>query len=200
VELFTLAANINAEVELSTAFRELAAHESRDLPGPSLLFLNTHPLESESRPLLASLRRIREQRPDLGLVLEIHESAVTDASSMRDFRAELAELEIQLAYDDFGAGQARLIELVEAPPTYLKFDMSLVRDIHAASTQKQRMVRTLVQLVLDFGIVPLAEGIEIEPEGDTCRELGFELAQGFHFGRPAPPPGSDLPPADAGRA
>jgi EAL domain-containing protein (putative c-di-GMP-specific phosphodiesterase class I) len=48
------------------------------------------------------------------------------------------------------------------------------------------MVKTLVTMVRDFGISPLAEGIETDAEAKTCQEVGFELAQGYHFGRPAP--------------
>lgn len=36
------------------------------------------------------------------------------------------------------------------------------------------------------GSGPLAEGIECEGEATVCRELQFELAQGFYFGKPAP--------------
>jgi EAL domain-containing protein (putative c-di-GMP-specific phosphodiesterase class I) len=32
----------------------------------------------------------------------------------------------------------------------------------------------------------LAEGVEVADEAATCVALGFDLAQGFYFGRPAP--------------
>ena len=41
-------------------------------------------------------------------------------------------------------------------------------------------------MVRAFGISPLAEGIEKDAEAEICHEIGFELAQGFHFGRPSP--------------
>lgn len=41
-------------------------------------------------------------------------------------------------------------------------------------------------MVRAFGISPLAEGIEKDAEAEICHEIGFELAQGFHFGRPIP--------------
>ena len=62
----------------------------------------------------------------------------------------------------------------------------MVKDIDQASAQRQQMVAHLVQLVAELGVVPLAEGIEREAEGDVCREMGFELVQGFFYGRPAP--------------
>jgi EAL domain-containing protein (putative c-di-GMP-specific phosphodiesterase class I) len=36
-----------------------------------------------------------------------------------------------------------------------------------------------------LGIVTLAEGIETPGEAEACRQIGFELMQGFYFGRPA---------------
>ncbi len=62
---------------------------------------------------------------------------------MRTLRAQLRDLNIGVAYDDFGAGQTRLSELVEAPPDYLKFDMSMIRRIDQAPTERQRMLGSL---------------------------------------------------------
>ncbi|MEF8711295.1 MAG: EAL domain-containing protein [Candidatus Accumulibacter propinquus] len=93
---------------------------------------------------------------------------------------------VRFAYDDFGAGQARLSELGDAPAHFVKFDMGLVHDIHLAGARKRRVVGDLVKLVLDLGSVPLAEGIEQEVEAQICREMGFQLIQGFLTGRPIP--------------
>jgi EAL domain-containing protein (putative c-di-GMP-specific phosphodiesterase class I) len=101
-------------------------------------------------------------------------------------RSELRELNIGLAYDDFGAGQTRLSELIEAPPDYLKFDISLIRNLDSASPERRRTLESLVNVALDLGVNPLAEGIETEGEAEVCRQLGFLTAQGFYFGRPAP--------------
>jgi len=105
---------------------------------------------------------------------------------MRELRAELQALDMQLAYDDFGAGQARLLDLIEVPPDFLKFDMCLIRDIHTASKQRQQMLTTLVRMVHDLGVAVLAKEIECEGEAAFCARLGFEYAQGYYFGKPAP--------------
>ena len=67
-----------------------------------------------------------------------------------------------------------------------EFDMSLIRSIHTAPIGHCQMVGNLVRMVRDLGVVPLAEGVECEEERQACVHLGFELAQGFHFGKPAP--------------
>ncbi len=91
----------------------------------------------------------------------------------------LADLKIGLAYDDFGAGQARLVELVDVPPDYLKFDMSLVQNLESGSIERQRMLASLVKMVRDLGIAPLAEGIELAGDHEICRQIGFQFGQGF---------------------
>jgi EAL domain-containing protein (putative c-di-GMP-specific phosphodiesterase class I) len=63
--------------------------------------------------------------------------------------------------------------------------MALIRDIDRASASRQSMLETLVKMVLDLGIVALAEGIETASEGAACRQIGFQLAQGFYYGKPA---------------
>jgi EAL domain-containing protein (putative c-di-GMP-specific phosphodiesterase class I) len=40
-------------------------------------------------------------------------------------------------------------------------------------------------MVRSLKVVSLAEGIETEAEAQTCADLGFELGQGYLFGRPA---------------
>ena len=102
---------------------------------------------------------------------------------IRRLRSRLSELSIGMAYDDFGTGQARLVDVVEVPPDFLKFDISLIRGIDRLLS-KQRMIESLVGMVIDLGITPTAEGIETEEEAEVCRQLGFEFAQGYLLGRP----------------
>ena len=91
-----------------------------------------------------------------------------------------------LAYDDFGIGQTRLVELVKTPPDFLKFDMSLIRNIHLAPKRLHEMVSTFVKASQQLGIAAVAEGIECQNEAETCQQLGFDFAQGFFYGRPLP--------------
>ncbi len=57
----------------------------------------------------------------------------------------------------------------------------------SATVQRQQVVATLVQMVRNLGIIALAEGVETEAEDAACRQMGFDLGQGYLFGRPAPP-------------
>ncbi|MCA9142008.1 MAG: EAL domain-containing protein [Planctomycetaceae bacterium] len=184
--MFRAAAKLNLEVQLSNMLRWEGVLQSSCFATPPHLFVNTHPRELNEDGLIEAMRAVRETRPLQPLTLEIHEGAVTNVKQMFEIREALADLDVRLAFDDFGAGQARLVELVNVKPDYLKFDIALIRDLDQASPQKQQMISSLVRMVRDIGIVPLAEGIEREEESQVCRDLGFDLGQGYFYGKPAP--------------
>lgn len=185
-QLFAIAHLLDKEIELSQKFRLAGIKACLKLAPPPLLFLNTHPREMFSQALYHSLEDIKQLAPDLPLVLEINEKAITEIDKMKTMAKQLKAMDIQLAYDDFGAGQARLLELVEVTPDFLKFDFTLVHNIHLASLNKQNLVRTLVDISNHLGIVTLAEGIESQEEGVVCQQMGFKLVQGYYYGRPEP--------------
>lgn len=184
--MFMAASVLNLESELSRILRSEGVQSGAGLPQEMVLFANTHPAEvNEPEMLHFSLRELREHSPTRPIVLEIHEGTATKSDEMRELRSVLDDLGIGLAYDDFGAGQARLVELVDVPPDYLKFDMQLVQGIAKASLERQKMVERLVQMSRELGIVPLAEGIEEQEDHDVCAQMGFICAQGYLYGRPA---------------
>lgn len=183
--MFDAAARLNMEVELSRMLRWEGVREGLNLPNRLTLFVNTHPLEIRREGLIDSMASTRQLSTEVPIMLEVHEAAITDPREMRELRSRLKDLDIGIAYDDFGAGQTRLNELAEAPPDYLKFDISLIRDIDKAP-ERQRLLTSLVHMVQELGVNPLAEGVETAAEAEACRDIGFETAQGFHFGRPAP--------------
>ena len=185
--LFGAATKLSLEAELSQMLRWEGIREGMTLPGHSRIYVNTHPLELGKPGLIESMAQVRTMTADLPITLEIHESAITSADEMLELRNRLRDLDIQIAYDDFGAGQNRLAELCNAAPDVLKFDMGLIRDIDKAAPERIKLLRSLVRIVLDLGVVPLAEGIENEAEAKVCQELGFTMAQGYFFGRPALP-------------
>jgi EAL domain-containing protein (putative c-di-GMP-specific phosphodiesterase class I) len=183
-QMFQAAEYFQMEAELSRMLRreELTTSSEAVLPH---LFLNTHPTElADFKQLIASLREIRDKRPTQPLTIEVHEATVADVGTMKMLRMVLDDLNMKLAYDDFGAGQARLHELVEARPDFVKFDRKLVMNLDKADANRRQFVQSLVTMCRQLGITTLAEGIETAAEAQTCREIGFELMQGFYYGRP----------------
>ncbi len=186
IRLFELALALGKEVALSVAFREYGLRRiAPHLPGVPI-FVNTHPKETFTEDFFRSTCKIVEQFPTLDLVVEVHETAITETKQMKALAERFKSIGVRFAYDDFGAGQARLAELGDIPAHFIKFDMGLIREIDRASARKRRVVSDLVKLVLDFGSTPLAEGVETEEEAHICREIGFTLIQGFLTGHPIP--------------
>ncbi|MFW5927162.1 MAG: EAL domain-containing protein, partial [Wenzhouxiangella sp.] len=91
-----------------------------------------------------------------------------------------------LAYDDFGAGQARLLELDEVPPDVISFDKKLIRDVTSSESPRYRMLDSLVTMVADLGVRTLIEGVETELAARISRDLGVDYLQGYFFGYPEP--------------
>ncbi|MDZ4686373.1 MAG: EAL domain-containing protein, partial [Planctomycetaceae bacterium] len=184
VELFDAAVKLGVEKRLSAHCRAEAVKTLKDVPLSGTLFVNTHPHECLGPELIQSLAKLQKEADGRRLVLEIHEEAVPDLSAMQEFRAALHDLDIGLAYDDFGIGKSRLLELAQAPPDYLKFDRALVKDLGSTSASQTALVRTLHHHAEDLGIITLAEGLDSQSAFEACRDIGFTHFQGFLFGRP----------------
>jgi EAL domain-containing protein (putative c-di-GMP-specific phosphodiesterase class I) len=182
--LFRLAEQCGLAIQLSRLFRHIALREVNAISGPMWLFFNVHPSEMENQDFVESLIEERAHGPGAHrAVMEVHENCVYDVPAMRRLRDRLHEMGISLAYDDFGAGQARLAELADAPPDFLKIDMKLIRGIDGAPV-RQDLVGSLTEVCARLGIRVLAEGIETDEEAACCRRLGCHWAQGFLFGTP----------------
>ena len=136
---------------------------------------------------MKSLQEIRAAFPTAPLTLEIHEHAITDnMGSLKHLKQELGHMNIPLAFDDFGVGQSRLLEMVEAQPHLIKFDKVLIENIDQADTSRLNLITHLKDLARSLRIQILAECVGTEAEYRTCRELGFDYYQGFYLGRPEP--------------
>jgi len=185
--LFRIAESFGRAVELSELFREHGVATAASFPFTHRYFLNIHPQEmSDSSRLLKSMELLRNSYPKLPLVLEVHEQAVSDISTMKKFNNELKRMGIELAYDDFGSGQSRLMELIEAPATYLKFDIALVGKIESGPDSRREMVALLVEMAHKMGIKTLAEGLDSKGDAEACKKLGFDYIQGYYYGYPEP--------------
>ena len=178
--LLDLADRCSMVVGLSTLFRKVAIIESRKLPPGPRLFLNVHPRELEDAALAVALADLPLPDPqDRQIVMEIAESSVTNTELLAHHRAALAALDLEFAYDDFGAGYARLVELTDVPPAYLKLDRLLIEGIDAQA--RQDLVSALVGVADSLGVKVIAEGVTTRETAATCLRLGCRFGQGFLF-------------------
>ncbi len=185
-QLFQISRRIDRQIDLSELFRDTALKYAAQIGVKELILFNTLPEEMNLECLGKSLTKLRQSVPDLKLGMELNENSITNVEMMKDLRSMLNDLDMLLVYDDFGAGQSRLIELLDSVPDIVKFDIALIQNIQQRSEISRSMVKTLVTMARDAGIRTLAEGIESREEAETCSAIGFELAQGYYFGYPAP--------------
>ena len=159
----------------------------RHLPPGAKLFLNTSARTLRDPEIAGAdfLRQIAAQglgRTDV--VLEITERvALRDRDSCSDALRRLKREGIGIAVDDMGAGYSSLQAIVALEPDYLKFDVSLVRNIDRSQI-KRSLLETLVDLARRIGARIIAEGIEAESEMATLREMGVHFGQGRHLAPP----------------
>jgi PAS domain S-box-containing protein len=120
------------------------------------------------------------------LWLEVTEtSLVDDLDRAADVLRRLDGLGAFVSIDDFGTGWASLTYLREFPVHSLKIDRVFVHGL-GVSARDTAIVSSMLSLGRDLDLAVVAEGIETGAQRDRLVELGCELGQGFHFGRPEP--------------
>jgi len=178
-ERFTEAAALGVSDRLELACIEAAVREAHALPAGAWLSVNASPGIIWRRSELAALL----DEADRPVVLEVTETAPIDDYAA--FRESLEAIGRDLAVDDAGAGYASLRHIVELQPTFVKVDMTLVRDVDR-DTSRQALIVALDHFALRADLTLIAEGIETDAERATLVDLGIELGQGYLFGRPGP--------------
>jgi diguanylate cyclase (GGDEF)-like protein len=119
------------------------------------------------------------------LTIEVTETAVLKGGQILRTLGELRELGIKLALDDFGTGHSSLVLLRTCPVDILKLDKSFIDEIDG-SAQPLAVATAIIQMAQALGLATVAEGIESDVQADQLWQLGYQLGQGYHFGRPLP--------------
>lgn len=121
-----------------------------------------------------------------GLVLEVTESSMMeDTESAIGVLHRLKDLGVQLAIDDFGTGYSSLSYLKRLPIDILKIDKSFVDGV-AQEAEDAAIIKAVLTLAQTMGLRVVAEGVESADQLKRLRQLGCEMAQGYHFARPLP--------------
>ncbi|MEV6490551.1 EAL domain-containing protein [Actinoplanes sp. NPDC051633] len=122
--------------------------------------------------------------PPAFLAVEVTETAVFDGRSAAVLH-ELKALGVRIALDDFGTGHSSLTLLRTVPVDILKVDKSFVDEITGAG-RPAVIAMALIQVSDGLGLTAVAEGVETAEQAAELHRMGYRLAQGYHFGRPAP--------------
>jgi diguanylate cyclase (GGDEF)-like protein len=118
------------------------------------------------------------------LCIEITENTVmADPERAIDVLRRVRALGVKTAIDDFGTGYSSMAYLKILPVDEIKVDRSFVRDM-ATDRNNYILVESAVDLGHNLGLAVVAEGVENEPIVTALRELGCDVAQGYHYARP----------------
>ena len=177
---FKEAAEMGIAIPLEHATVGAALQAATRLPAGLFVSVNASPaliLERETIALAAQ----DQSRP---LILELTEREPVD-----DYGALARVLEglgsVRLAVDDAGAGYASLRHILALRPSYIKLDITWVRDIEN-DTARQALVAGITHFATLTNCCIIAEGVETDIECDALLRLGIGFGQGYLFGHPEP--------------
>jgi diguanylate cyclase (GGDEF)-like protein len=143
-------------------------------------------LRDESLVDIVASALLKHGVPPSVLTVEITETAMMrDPTMAQAVMQSLDELGVQLAVDDYGTGYSSLEYLLKLPINEIKLDRAfsahLVDEIRSVA-----IVRSTVDLTHALGLRMVAEGVEDEQTLAILNDLGCDLVQGWHLGRPMP--------------
>ncbi|KUL22739.1 putative bifunctional diguanylate cyclase/phosphodiesterase [Actinoplanes awajinensis] len=175
---------------IRSACRQLGAWR-RQLPAGGDLYVsvNLSPTQFADPGLLDHVRDClteSELEPH-SLVLEITEQVLVDQySRARAVLAELNQIGVRVAIDDFGSGYSSLAYLLELDVDILKIDKSFI-DALTLSPKGPVLVGSILHMASALGLRPIAEGIETEEQLDYLLRANCPSGQGFLFSTPVDP-------------
>ncbi len=148
--------------------------------------VNLSPLQFGSSTLLETVRRTLEKHAldPRHLTLE-----VTETTAMKDVEASLqilhglTDMGVNISIDDFGTGYSSLLYLKRMPATELKIDRAFVRDLED-NAEDAAIVSSIIALGRSLQLQIVAEGVETDGQRQYLSDLGCDLLQGYHLGRP----------------
>lgn len=149
---------------------------------PTSIYSPEHCLQSTVK--LAKLLQIDPNQ----FVFEVVESEhVTDMEHLKSILNYYNEKGFQYALDDVGEGYNTVEMLADIKPHYMKLDMKYVQGVNN-DYEKQHTAKQFLKKALEIGATPLAEGIETEEDFEWLKQIGYELFQGYLFGKPSVEP------------
>ncbi|MBP1806796.1 putative bifunctional diguanylate cyclase/phosphodiesterase [Rubellimicrobium aerolatum] len=124
--------------------------------------------------------------PPARIEIELTEAVVVDDPRLAAQRVEeLREAGFSIALDDFGTGYSSVGYLEQFRFDTLKIDRSFVARVHR-SAGGMAVVDGMIRMAHGLDLRVVCEGIESARDLDLLRELGSDLAQGYHLDQPLP--------------
>lgn len=182
-KLFAAASYYGLRRDLDLACVAAALGRASKLPEPYWLSVNLGPDIFDA----AVLRRLApEPRAFRRRVFEITEHLpISEPRKFAERSKPLRRRGARVALDDAGCGFLNMSMVTDLSPNIVKLCITIIRRIEGGPSILGTVRRT-VERIRKAGATPLAEGVETEGQLRLVKECGFELAQGWLFGKPRP--------------
>lgn len=174
---------------LSRACQQLKSWEREfGYEAPQSVWINVSPKQFAQKDLS---NQVAEMFTTLGFEPRRIKFEITESIMLEDIElatrtlGELRRLGVQVFMDDFGTGYSSLTYLGQLPLDGIKVDRSFVSRMGKDVRQAQ-LVGTIITLIRNLGLEPIAEGVETNEQAKLLRDMGCAFAQGFVFCRPLP--------------
>ena len=169
--------------------RTTALHDAGPWLGDDQLFINFVPTSIYRPEVCLRTTEQAAERAGLSLhqlVFEVTEThRVTDLDHLDAVFAYYRRRGCRVALDDLGAGYSSLNMLVRLQPDVVKLDKEIVQGL--PDPVSASVVAAIVSITHAYGGQVLAECVETPEQAAAALDLGVDLAQGWHFGRPVRP-------------
>jgi diguanylate cyclase (GGDEF)-like protein len=166
------------------------AYLSRQPEDQAVYFINLSGKTLADETFLATACELfdRYQLPGSRIGFEITETAaVVNLNNARTLIEGLRGKGCRFGLDDFGREASSFSYLKHLPADYIKIDGSFVHRM-VEDKQDQAIVRSIIQLSKDFGLLSVAEHVENAQTAALLGEIGVDYLQGYHVHRPEPLP------------
>lgn len=119
------------------------------------------------------------------LLIEITETeTIADIQDAINFIQTLRDIGCHVCLDDFGTGFASFSHLKHLNVDVLKIDGTFIQDLDQ-SFENRLFVQNMVNVAKGLGKITVAEFVENQQVLEACQQLGVDLVQGYHLGRPS---------------
>jgi diguanylate cyclase (GGDEF)-like protein/PAS domain S-box-containing protein len=173
---------------LRTACAQMNAWYDRGLPRIAVS-VNLSPRQFRQQRLARTIRKALE---DTGFDPQLLEFEITESLLMDDIPgskailAELKQLGVTIALDDFGMGYSSLSYLKGFQLDTLKIDRAFIAEL-PASEASASIVRATIGLAKGLRLRAVAEGVETRAQASFLVKEGCDVLQGFLFAHPMEP-------------
>jgi diguanylate cyclase (GGDEF)-like protein/PAS domain S-box-containing protein len=171
---------------LKRACRQARAWRERFSGAPGTMYVNLSARQFDDPGLVDEITKVLWETgvEPHSLAFEIPESVLmNDADSAATRLRALKALDVNVVVDNFGTAYSSLSRLGRFPMKFLNIDRSLIFRL-GAEPQDTAIVSAMINLAHALGWEVTVEGVETAEQLARLRELGCDMAQGYHLWEP----------------